>query len=464
MKLTGLSSFGAGVILVGAARLMMMSEMFLLFSRVSGSPRVAGIGTAIFAGNFNFLFFSAQYSYESLALPLLGRAADRRRARRSPRAAPAPGDRCRDRYHRDRHDPPRHLLCAGRSWPRCRSLPAPPRTWRWANPWRLALFAAALAAAWLLLVASSTLGYLAPVLGDAIKSAVHTLFGEESSRGLFQGERPPGEATPTGRAASPCSRRRPARDRHALRPAPDLAPPPQKPAGGALRDRRPRLLRHPGAALHPGGLGDGEPGQRVPLHRPRLRRVAGFGLETRRSRPALAPRARQLRVASRPRRRRDLRLALGIQLASPLKIKAEGRTITSPTLSLAEWAGGTSANARFAASPATRGCSWSPASPTAFAGHRRHSKSSSTPSLARWEVPLLRHATSATSSPTAAKSPTTRSAATTSRCRRLRNPLPEPTRPSSATFPAPRGSTTAADRRLRSRRADRGARAGAKPQ
>ena len=48
-----------------------MSAMFVLFWRVSGSGRIAGIGVAVFTGNFNFLFWSAQFSYQSLALPLL---------------------------------------------------------------------------------------------------------------------------------------------------------------------------------------------------------------------------------------------------------------------------------------------------------------------------------------------------------------------------------------------------------
>ena len=71
MSMTGLSSYAAGVILVGAARLVLVASLFLLFQRVSGSARVAGLGVAIYAGNFNFLYWGAQFSYESLALPLL---------------------------------------------------------------------------------------------------------------------------------------------------------------------------------------------------------------------------------------------------------------------------------------------------------------------------------------------------------------------------------------------------------
>ena len=66
----------------------MLIGLFLLFRRISGSPRIAGLGTAIYVANANFLIFGAQYSYESLALPLLvvvahggRRAAEQRRGR-----------------------------------------------------------------------------------------------------------------------------------------------------------------------------------------------------------------------------------------------------------------------------------------------------------------------------------------------------------------------------------------------
>src|SRR5579875_3854737 len=71
MLMTGMSSFGAGLIVIAAARTMLMVALFVLFSKLSGSPRVAGLGAAIYAGNSNFLYFDAMFSYESLALALL---------------------------------------------------------------------------------------------------------------------------------------------------------------------------------------------------------------------------------------------------------------------------------------------------------------------------------------------------------------------------------------------------------
>lgn len=69
-EITGLSLFCSGLIVIGVARIIIMLALFHLYERVSGSPRIAGLGVLLFAANGNFLYFSAQFSYESLALPL----------------------------------------------------------------------------------------------------------------------------------------------------------------------------------------------------------------------------------------------------------------------------------------------------------------------------------------------------------------------------------------------------------
>ena len=89
--LTGTSIYVSGTILIGAARLVLMAALFFLFARLSGSARGAGLGVAVYTGTTNFLFWGAQFSYESLSLPLVvrrpdgvrrtrGGAAERRRA------------------------------------------------------------------------------------------------------------------------------------------------------------------------------------------------------------------------------------------------------------------------------------------------------------------------------------------------------------------------------------------------
>lgn len=68
--MSGLSIFVSGLIVVGLARLVLMVALFAFLARISGSSRVAGLGTLIYAANPNFVFFDAQFSYESLAVPL----------------------------------------------------------------------------------------------------------------------------------------------------------------------------------------------------------------------------------------------------------------------------------------------------------------------------------------------------------------------------------------------------------
>ena len=191
MTLTGMSPYGAGIVVVGAARLALVAAMFLLFSRVSGSTRIAGLGVAIYAGNFNFLYWGAQYSYESLALPIfvfvLMAFAERNAESR---------DRGREwalpivlgtaaivvTHHLTSYALAVFLAALAFAYWYVR------RDWSWPNPWRYAVFAAVLATAWLLLVASSTFGYLAPVLSEAFEAIFKTASGDAPPRALFQGK------------------------------------------------------------------------------------------------------------------------------------------------------------------------------------------------------------------------------------------------------------------------------------
>ncbi len=69
-RVSGLDVFSAGLVVVGAARLVLMLSLFLFFESVSRSSRVAGIAAALYTANPNFVFWDAQFSYESLALPI----------------------------------------------------------------------------------------------------------------------------------------------------------------------------------------------------------------------------------------------------------------------------------------------------------------------------------------------------------------------------------------------------------
>ena len=70
VDLTGLSTFTAGVVIIGIARVLFCACLFLIAERVTGSGRAAAGASLIYAANPMFLFWSAAFSYENLALPL----------------------------------------------------------------------------------------------------------------------------------------------------------------------------------------------------------------------------------------------------------------------------------------------------------------------------------------------------------------------------------------------------------
>jgi hypothetical protein len=188
--LTGTSSYAAGAIVIGSARLIAMSAMFALFWRVSASDRIAGIGVAVFTGNFNFLFWSAQFSYQSMALPLLllillavvelefssrvARGAWRGLAALVIAAVVVT-------HHITSYAVAATLIALSIVVATVRRAP------RRANPWPIAALAVVLTAVWLVVVASSTVGYISPVVTNAITSSLHTAAGEAPARGIFQG-------------------------------------------------------------------------------------------------------------------------------------------------------------------------------------------------------------------------------------------------------------------------------------
>ena len=70
VDLTGLSVFTSGLIIIGVARVLISACVFLVAEKVTGSSRTAAGASVIYAANPMFLFWSASFSYENLALPL----------------------------------------------------------------------------------------------------------------------------------------------------------------------------------------------------------------------------------------------------------------------------------------------------------------------------------------------------------------------------------------------------------
>lgn len=188
MALTGMSSFGAGVIVVGVARLMEMVALFTLFSAISGSPRTAGLATAVYAGNSNFLLWGVQYAYVSLSLPLFivalavaarHRAAPRATGRTWLAALLVVIATIVVTHHLTSYILALVLLAlATLSAVLARREQRP-------SPWPAVVVAVVLAVAWLVVVASATVGYITPVVWSAFRAVLHTAAGEAAPRALF---------------------------------------------------------------------------------------------------------------------------------------------------------------------------------------------------------------------------------------------------------------------------------------
>ncbi len=205
-SLSGLSLFGAGLVVVGIARLIAMLALFLFYEEVSGSARLAGIAALLYTTNANFLFWSAQFSYESLALPLallMLYVAVRRAA--TPKGS----------HHRSltlialtgiaavviTHHLTAYFLVAffgvwtlGLLFLRVRAARTASSSdansltgvRALAEPAGLALFSTIASLVWLFGVASITISYLSPVLSRAADSIFQIIGGEQSTRELFQ--------------------------------------------------------------------------------------------------------------------------------------------------------------------------------------------------------------------------------------------------------------------------------------
>lgn len=72
VSVTGLSVFTSGLIIAGAAHLMFVYVLFLLFRGISGSYRISGVAVLCYASNSHFASFDSMFIYQTLALPFLG--------------------------------------------------------------------------------------------------------------------------------------------------------------------------------------------------------------------------------------------------------------------------------------------------------------------------------------------------------------------------------------------------------
>jgi len=265
-------------------------------------------------------------------------------------------------------------------------------TWQRRNPWRFAIFGALLAFAWLIVVAGNTVGYLSPVISNAVDAVVNTIVGEDAPRGLFQGTSSTIPPTPLPAKAI------------AILAVALLAA--GLPFG--LRELWRRFRRQPFAILF--GIAAiaffGTLALRLtpPAWETgnRLSEFLFIGLAFVLACACVMVLSRRLAgAATRPLIVAGIALVLvggsisgwpwDSLLAQPMQVSADGRTISSPPLALAEWAQHQVPAGRFAASTADAGLLLVPGGKTAFAGTSPDVEDVlEEEKLSGWELPLLR--------------------------------------------------------------------------
>lgn len=189
--LSGLSIFAAGLVVIGVARVVIVLALFLFFEHISHSVRMAGLAVLLYATNPNFLYWSAQFSYESLSLPLGAMILftlawrERIKANHLQRGLTAIilalTATIVVTHHVTSYVVVVFLLAISvlkSIWHRFRKS-------EHTNTWGLALIALALTLSWLVFVANPTIGYLSQIFKYAFTSVIQLLTGKTVGRELF---------------------------------------------------------------------------------------------------------------------------------------------------------------------------------------------------------------------------------------------------------------------------------------
>lgn len=198
-SLSHLSVFVSGIVVVAAARLVFLIAFFLFVERLTGSAAIGSLSALLYMTNPNFLFWSAEFSYESLALPLALFALVAT-ARAHPGLLASRGTHARSPRERRAWSIVACLAVAATvvthhltSYALCISLvlvcvvASCRRSTRRDAPWPVTAFALASTLAWAFAVAPGTGHYLFPVLERAFHETVATVLGHTGARRLFGG-------------------------------------------------------------------------------------------------------------------------------------------------------------------------------------------------------------------------------------------------------------------------------------
>ena len=188
VRASGMSTFAAGVIEIGFARVLLSLTLYVTYERLARAPRVAALAALIYGVAPNYLFFSADYSYESLALPLAcvaifalvrWRDDDVPRARRREWGALLliMAAAVIVTHHVSTLMLVLFLVAICFACWRLRGLGT--------APWALTVGVIGMASAWLGLVATGTIGYLSPVVDRAVQNVVNEILLKGNTRVPF---------------------------------------------------------------------------------------------------------------------------------------------------------------------------------------------------------------------------------------------------------------------------------------
>jgi hypothetical protein len=192
-RVSALPLFTSGLLIIGAAKLIMVVAVFRLLLLASGSGRVASIAALLYMANPNFLFFDAQFSYESLALPLalatlalVGIALESENSTRRASLtglAVVTGVAVAPTHHITSYA----LLAVLATWVLALAIRGRRRAER-RTLWpavAVLLCTASAVGAWLAVVGRSTGGYLQPVIEGAVESTYDFLTGSGAGKAPF---------------------------------------------------------------------------------------------------------------------------------------------------------------------------------------------------------------------------------------------------------------------------------------
>ncbi len=188
VDLSGISPFWGGVLLVGFARVLVPLALMLAFTRITGSARAGSLGALAYAATPTFLYFAAQFSYASLAVPLMTvvvfTLTRREQAADSDRAIWSLVTLVVIAGIVPVHHVTGYAIVALLFAVALAYAVLPGRRAK-DGPWLVAVGALVLASGWLLLEAWQTIDYLRPVVRNAVSDTFDTVFRQSEGRTPF---------------------------------------------------------------------------------------------------------------------------------------------------------------------------------------------------------------------------------------------------------------------------------------